>query len=81
MKKDKEEKPKLTQKEIREKLAGLETEIFNLAKIGKAIRESNFKERAILVLLRDMTGLSMTDIKSVLDSIWMLDIKYLKKPK
>jgi len=75
----KEKKP--TQKEIREKLYELGDGIMKVAKVGEQLQKSNLKERAILLLLRDMTGLSMGDIKAVLEAIPMLDMKFLKEPQ
>lgn len=49
-----------------------------IAEVGKMIKNSRLKERAILLLLKDATGLSMTDISRVLDALPKLEMKYLK---
>lgn len=49
-----------------------------LSNIGLQLRNSKLKEKAILVLLRDMTGLSYRDIKTVLQALPMLEKEFLK---
>lgn len=55
----------------------------SIVKIGKAmdsIRLSGINRRAIIVLLADSSGVSRTQIKSVLDSLESLREDYLAKP-
>lgn len=52
--------------------------IKNLAELGKKIKASKLSQRAVLVLLRDMTGESMETIRKILDSLPELEKRYLK---
>ncbi len=72
------DKKKLTQREVRDVLATLETEIRKLSEIGKVLAKSNFKKRTICLLLRDFTGVPMQDIASILDALPQMDKYYLK---
>lgn len=53
--------------------------IVNLSEGMKKIQDSILTERAILVLLKDLTGLPQKDIKAVLDGLAGLEKTYLKK--
>jgi hypothetical protein len=74
-----EEEKEMTKAEVKRVLASLEEEIRKLSELGRAFWTSKLKERAILLLLRDMTGICLTDLKTVLRAIAQLDTKYLKK--
>lgn len=52
--------------------------VAKLASIGKQLKASKLKERLILLLLKDMTGISMTDIGEVLKALPKLEQRYLK---
>lgn len=46
------------------------THIAKLAEVGNSLRASRLKERAILLLLRDLTeGISLADIEKVLKAL------------
>lgn len=49
-----------------------------LSKAGKALNSSPLKHRAILLLLKDMTGLPGGDIDKVLSALPLLEKEYLK---
>jgi hypothetical protein len=53
--------------------------IVEISKGIKAIRNTRLSERAILVLLRDATGLSLNEIRRVLGALDDLEKMYLKK--
>jgi len=52
--------------------------IERLTKAAEALRQSRLKEKTILVLLKDMTGMAQRDIKIVLDALPLLAREYLK---
>lgn len=52
--------------------------ILEVSKLGTRIKQSKLKEKAILVLLSNATGLSQTIIKQVLDELPLLQKNYLK---
>jgi len=52
--------------------------IKQIAENMRAIERSALNRRAILVLLKDATGVSMADIEKILDSLGALDRKYCK---
>ena len=53
--------------------------IVDIAAGMAAIKKSRLNERALFVLLRDATGLSMTDLKRTLASLEQLEELFLKK--
>lgn len=55
-----------------------EQAIIDLANAGKLLLKSRLNERALLVLLKDSSGVSMSDIKLVLDNLATLDEAFLK---
>lgn len=52
--------------------------IERLTKATEALRTSRLKEKTILILLKDMTGMAQRDIKIVLDALPLLAKEYLK---
>lgn len=71
--------PKLQKKQPPIKIVGEEnldvpmeliaSHIVRLAEVGSSLRGSRLKERAILLLLKDLTSLSMSDIERVLKAL------------
>ena len=57
----------------------LATEIVKLAKGMQALEKSRLSSRAILVLLKDATGLSFEQIRRVLAGLRDLEKTYVKK--
>lgn len=57
----------------------LQSEIIKLSNIGKQINESRLKQRAILLLLQDITKLPRNHIMYVLNALPILEETYLKK--
>lgn len=55
--------------------------IIEVSEAFKRVQSSNLTERAIVLLLQDMTGLSQRDIKSVLEAAPKLSHYYTKKQK
>lgn len=56
----------------------------SIIRIAAAIRkldESKLHKRAVLLLIRDMTNLSLSDIDTVLTAAATLDKRYIKQPK
>lgn len=52
--------------------------VMRISDLGSAIMRSNLKQRAILLLIQDITKLPHGDIKKVLDSLPVLRSMYLK---
>lgn len=50
-----------------------------LSQVGAALRESNLSERAILILLADITKMSKSDIQKVLNALPRLEKEFLKE--
>ena len=61
-----------------EKQNEIAEEIRKLTKAIRVFRDGPLSERCILILLRDITGLSLSDIKNVLDGIDSLEDHFLK---
>lgn len=78
-KKDKPAEDAVSTDEMVEALYEVRDEIKKFADIGKKLKATGLKERAILVLLRDMTGLPMTQVKAVLLALENFGDEYLKK--
>jgi hypothetical protein len=55
--------------------------IVKISECAKSLQNSGLSERAILLLLRDASGVGMSDIKSVLDSMSQLERLYLRGKK
>lgn len=56
-------------------------EIRKLSEAMRRFRDGKLNQRCILILLRDVTGLGMAEIKAVLDGAAGLDERFLKKTK
>lgn len=56
----------------------LQPEIVKLANVGKQINESRLKQRAIILLLHDITKIPKAHIKYVLNALPTLKDRYLK---
>jgi len=52
--------------------------IKQIAQHMRAIEKSSLNRRAILVLLKDCTGINMNEIEKVLDSLSALDKRYCR---
>lgn len=52
--------------------------IQKLSDLGKTINNSRLKQKVILLLLKDMTGLNLAHIETVLNALPLLESKYLK---
>ena len=59
-------------------IAEIEAAVLAISNLGKQLDASRLKRRAVLVLLQDMTGLSLTDIGKVLGALPELEATYLK---
>ena len=57
----------------------LAEEIVRLSKAAQALKNSRLTKRAILVLLKDSTGMSFAQIKLVLEALEDLEKTYVKK--
>jgi len=57
----------------------MEEAILEIGKVGQQIKASKLKQRAVLLLIRDVTSLNMGDIAAVLNAIPELEKLYLKK--
>lgn len=68
-------KKEITQDEMFEPIV---TAIQDVADAVKKIQTSKVKDRVILLLIKDQTGLSLTDIQQVLSAAANLKAKYLK---
>ncbi len=51
--------------------------VVKLSELGRQIQSSRLSKRAVLLLLKDMTGVSMADIEMVLDNLPNLEKRYL----
>lgn len=72
---------KIKDQQILVSAANLDAMADNIAAISRAgeiLKTQNLKERAILLLLRDMTGLPLDSIKAVLDALPELQKRYCK---
>lgn len=56
----------------------LASSIKELSKVGNQLKNSPLNEKAIVLLLQDMTKLSRDDIKKVLNALPLLEKTYLK---
>ena len=61
-----------------EMFAPIITAIEDVAEAFKKLQASKVKERVILLLIRDQTNLSLSDIQQVLNAAANLKSKYLK---
>jgi hypothetical protein len=68
-------KNEITQDEM---FAPIVTAIEDVADAVKKLQSSKVKERVILLLIRDQTQLTLTDIQQVLNAAANLKSKYLK---
>jgi len=57
----------------------LQNEIIKLANVGKQIEKSKLTQRAIILLLHDITKLPQRNIQYVLNALPALADKYIKK--
>jgi hypothetical protein len=74
-------KPKATVKQNPENEVPLEImaeSIVALSQFGKKMSASRLRQRAVLLLLKDMTGISPEKIKKILDALPDLEQQYLK---
>ena len=55
--------------------------IIELSKIGRNIKKSQLTERAIFLLIKDMTNTPLIWIKKVLNALPELEKMYIKQPK
>lgn len=55
--------------------------IKKLGYVHKSLQDNGLSERAILLLIHDLTGLAKRDIKAVLNSLGDLEKTYLKQTK
>lgn len=78
-KKDEPAEDEVSTDEMIEALYEVRDEIKKVADLGKKLKSTGLKERAILVLLRDMTGLPITHIKAVLRALENFGDEFLKK--
>lgn len=73
-------KPKLIlNDEVPETVEIIAASIVKLSQIGQDLNKSALNERAIVVLLHDLTGLPYREIKLVLNSLAELEKHYTKK--
>ncbi len=61
-----------------ESLKAMADNIAAISEMGKAIKDSRLGRRAVLLLLNDMTGVSMINIESVLKALPELEKTFLK---
>lgn len=52
--------------------------IVALGAAGARLRDSRLKKRTVLLLLKDMTGIGMKEIETILDALPKLEATYLK---
>ena len=57
----------------------MEKAIVAISKIGEQINKSRLKRRAILILIRDVTGLPLNDIDAVLNALPELEKTFCTK--
>ena len=53
--------------------------IEKMSDLGESIKKSRLSERALLILIKDLTGVKMSDIEHVLDALPRLKERYLAK--
>jgi hypothetical protein len=68
------------QREPHYDLDAMAEHIEKLSRAADALKTSRLREKTILVLLKDMTGMAQRDIKLVLDALPLLERHYLKPP-
>lgn len=56
-------------------------EIRRISNSMKALKDSKLNERAIVLLLQDITGLNKIQVKTMLSALQNLDTFFLKKEK
>lgn len=69
------------EKDLEVQLGGLTEEIRKLSQIGEAVKNSKLKQRVILLLLQDMTKISMRDVQIILEALPNLEETYLQQDK
>lgn len=52
--------------------------IERISNIGHSIKNSRIKQRAVVLLLKDMTGMNIGDIERILDALPRLESEFLK---
>lgn len=52
-----------------------------IIKLSKAIKSTPLTERALGVLLRDLTGVNLTEVMAILRALPRLEQEYLKQAK
>jgi len=62
----------------KESIGVIAASITDLATAVRELSASKLKRRAVLVLLRDMTNIGMSDIETVLNAAARIDQEYLK---
>lgn len=62
-------------------IAELERAIAGISKIGKRLKDSRLTDRAIILLIADMTGLGKGTIRRILNALPGLEAAFLKPKK
>lgn len=60
------------------KLETLTEEIRRVSQLGKAIKNSGLNDKAIVILLAEMSNVSRTDVRIILNNLPLLEREYLK---
>lgn len=63
---------------LADSLESMADNIAKVAEVGATIKNSRLKEKAVLVLLKDLTGESQATIKKILDALPELERQYLR---
>ena len=66
---------------IEQSLEDMAEEIGKLCAIGAKLANSRLKRRAVVLLLKDLTGVPMTSIEKILDGLEAVGKEYLKPKK
>jgi hypothetical protein len=59
-------------------LENLTEEIRKVSQLGKAIRDSKLTQKALVILLAEMSNVSRPDIRIILNNLPLLEKEYLK---
>ena len=67
------------EKDVKDSLEDITSEIVKVSQIGKAIKNSRLNKRAIILLLQNLTRVNQADIEKILEGLSNLEAVYLKR--
>ena len=67
------------EKELEENLEKISNEIKKLQVVGEALSKSELNEKTIIWLLSRASGVSQTDVRKIMDTLFELESIFLKR--